>query len=327
MSKHCFHYRSLATTPYCRKKEFVAHPFVQSLLKEQNFGKFMNKSVWDRFLLLLYWLASTMIFPYYGIQYLLKDPRQRKLRYSDLGEYIDFMATPVLCLIADTISFILCFAFLIKICLQDELPSRPLEFSMGYEYILWACVVGQIYTETIQLRKLGWKKYVTHFWNCIDILIIVTLVVAAGVRIYTLQFTVIRPLLTSATWILYGLLGFLQTIKFISLTDSSNVLGPLQLAMKSMIADLFQIMVLLGAMLFGFSLCIFVVMRQLPNIYQEADNGNPVSVPWRFSSLAQTVATLFWSLFGFIDFLDEMRETEESKAIEIYITFYLIFAG
>ena len=282
----------------------------------------MNKSITDRFFLLLYWFCSTMIFPYYGIQYIMKDPRQRKLRYSDLGEYIDFMGTPVLCLIADTISFILCFSFLIKICLQDELPTEPMAFAMGYEYILWACIVGQIYTETIQLRKLGWKKYVTHFWNCIDVFIIFILIVAAGIRIYTIQLTEYQPLLTSIAWILYGVLGFLQTIKFISLTDSSNVLGPLQLAMKSMIGDLTQIMVLLSAMLFGFSICIYVVMRQLPNIY-----GESVIVPRRFQNLSQTVATLFWSLFGFIDFLEDMREKEESRSMEIYVFFYLVFAG
>ena len=279
-----------------------------------------------------------VIFPYYGIQYLLKDPRQRKLRYSDLGEYIDFMGTPVLCLIADTISFILCFAFLMCICLQAELPTDPFQFSMGYEYILWACVVGQIYTETIQLRKLGWKNYVTHFWNVVDILIIIILLTTAGIRIYTVslspgydnpsEFPDSLQKHISIAWILYGILGFLQTIKFLSLTDANNVLGPLQLAMKSMIEDLLQILVLLIFVQFGFSVCIYVVMRQIPALYPDrnvdgADLGN---IEYLFSDIWQTYATLFWALFGFIDFIQDMRMREE-KTMAINLLFYLVFAA
>ncbi|KAL5254037.1 hypothetical protein ACHWQZ_G013706 [Mnemiopsis leidyi] len=317
------------------KKEFVAHPFVQSLLKEQNFGKFMNTSIWNRISLFFYWWFSVLIFPFYGVQYLLKDPRQRKLRYSDLGEYIDFMGTPVLCLIADTISFILCFGFLLAICLQEELPVRSTQYEMFYEYILWSCIVGQIYTEFIQLRKLGWKNYVTHFWNQIDILIIFILFGTAGLRIATLYNIDSLPLVDgerdftgadqiksqqSVAWVMYGVLGFLQTIKFLSLTDSNNVLGPLQLAMKSMIGDLMQIMLLLLTILVGFSVTIMVLMKQIPELYKGKE------VPPNFQDLLSTIATLLWALFGFIDFIEEMRRNE-GDMLGVYVAFYVIFAA
>ena len=278
-----------------------------------------------------------MIFPFYGIQYLMKDPRQRKLRYSDLGEYIDFMGTPVLCLIADTISFILCFAFLLTICLQEKLPTGSTQFEMFYEYILWSCIVGQIYTEFIQLRKLGWKNYVTHFWNQVDILIILLLFATAAVRIYTICNIDIdngEELVQtqSIAWIMYGGLGFLQTIKFLSLTDSNNVLGPLQLAMKSMIVDLMQIMLLLLTILVGFSVTIMVLMKQIPSLYgtnTTAPSNGTEELPdsaKNFDGLFKTIATLLWALFGYIDFIENMRQ-EEDKRLGVYVAFYVIFAG
>ncbi|XP_063681304.1 transient receptor potential-gamma protein-like isoform X3 [Bolinopsis microptera] len=309
------------------KKEFVAHPFVQSLLKEQNFGRFMNSSIWNKISLFFYWWFSVLIFPFYGVQYLMKDPRQRKLRYSDLGEYIDFMGTPVLCLIADSISFILCFAFLLAICLQEELPTRSTQFEMFFEYILWSCIVGQIYTEFIQLRKLGWKNYLTHFWNQVDILIIVLLFATAGVRIYTInkiepgrELTEHDEFYQSIAWIMYGTLGFLQTIKFLSLTDSNNVIGPLQLAMKSMIGDLMQIMLLLIIILVAFSVTIMVLMKQIPHLYPGEE------IPNNFKSLPNTIATLLWALFGFIDFIEKMRDDEDKK-MGVYVIFYIIFTA
>ena len=268
----------------------------------------------------------------------MKDPRQRKLRYSDLGEYIDFMGTPVLCLIADTISFILCFGFLLAICLQERLPTRSTQYEMFYEYILWSCIVGQIYTEFIQLRKLGWKNYVTHFWNQVDILIIFILFATAGLRIATLYSIDSLPLVDgvrdfngaddiksqqSIAWVMYGVLGFLQTIKFLSLTDSNNVLGPLQLAMKSMIGDLMQIMLLLVTIMLGFSVTIMVLMKQIPELYQDKTKDD---IPSNFQDLLSTAATLLWSLFGFIDFIEEMRKNEGSM-LGVYVAFYLIFAG
>lgn len=295
----------------------------------------MNTSIWNRISLFFYWWFSVLIFPFYGVQYLLKDPRQRKLRYSDLGEYIDFMGTPVLCLIADTISFILCFGFLLAICLQEELPVRSTQYEMFYEYILWSCIVGQIYTEFIQLRKLGWKNYVTHFWNQIDILIIFILFGTAGLRIATLYNIDSLPLVDgerdftgadqiksqqSVAWVMYGVLGFLQTIKFLSLTDSNNVLGPLQLAMKSMIGDLMQIMLLLLTILVGFSVTIMVLMKQIPELYKGKE------VPPNFQDLLSTIATLLWALFGFIDFIEEMRRNE-GDMLGVYVAFYVIFAG
>ena len=287
----------------------------------------MNTSIWNRISLFFYWWFSVLIFPFYGIQYLMKDSRQRKLRYSDLGEYIDFMGTPVLCLIADTISFILCFAFLLAICLQEALPTRSTQYEMFYEYILWSCIVGQIYTEFIQLRKLGWKNYVTHFWNQLDIIIIVLLFATAGVRIYTVNkiepgiaLTEDDEFYQSFAWIMYGALGFLQTIKFLSLADSNNVIGPLQLAMKSMIGDLMQIMLLLLTILFAFSVVLMVLMKQIPHLYPGQE------VPSNFANLMKTVYTLLWALFGFIDFIEKMRD-DEDKVYGVYVIFYIILAG
>jgi type III secretory pathway component EscU len=119
---------------------------------------------------------------------------------------------------------------------------------------------------------------------------------------------------------MYGVLGFLQTIKFLSLTDSNNVLGPLQLAMKSMIGDLMQIMLLLLTILVGFSVTIMVLMRQIPFLYEDE------VVPPQFESLFKTIATLLWALFGFIDFIEHMREVED-KVLGIYVAFYVVFAG
>lgn len=125
---------------------------------------------------------------------------------------------------------------------------------------------------------------------------------------------------------MYGILGFLQTIKFLSLTDSHNVFGPLQLAMKSMIGDLMQIMLLLIFVIIGFSVGIMVLMKQIPNLYRKSADDKTIKIPAQFESLGKTIATLVWSLFGFIDFIEGMR-AEEDKMLGIYVCFYLIFAG
>ena len=323
----------------------------------------MNKSLWDRFLLFLYWWFSVLIFPIYFFRYIRQDSRTRKLKYSDLGEYIDFMGTPVLCLIADTISFCICFCLLLKVCLAECLPLQALQFDMGYEYILWSCILGQIYTEVIQLRKLGWKNYATHFWNVLDMLIISLMCVAAGIRVYTIHLACGLPdnllemncnrtmtldnkifwnlnLDTSdeglygrienyvgVAWMFYGFLGYLQTIKFISLTDSHNVLGPLQLAMKSMIEDLCQILVLLSGFVLSFSICITVTMSQIYRFYRETQGISGQEIPQEFKNLEQTAMTHHWSLFGFIDFIDELRGEREVRQTGVYVVVYFLLGS
>ena len=305
----------------------------------------MNNSFWGCAFLLLKWWCSVILFPYYGILY-LNMGKHRKLKYSYLGEYIEFMKTPLLCLIADTIAYFLCLTMLICICVTDELSLQYNHLYNGFEYVLWSCILGQTYTEAIQVRKLGWKKYFTHFWNLVDLTIIVITMVAIGFRMYSIisyhndqTLDKEKVNLQAISGLLYGVLCFVQTIKILSITDASYILGPLQLAMKSMMRDLVLIFILLTTVILSFSLAIFVTMQQIKRFYgdqsaivTEKDNSTKYTtsenkgVPELFETFGQTLATLFWALFGFIDFVAEIRQQEKGKET-VFIFFYILFAG
>ena len=91
--------------------------------------------------------------------------------------------------------------------------------------------------------------------------------------------------------------------------------------MKSMIKDLILILVMLVVVIFAFSLAIYVNFQQLPVIY-----GTGTDIPVGFSDLFQTISTLFWSLFGLIDFMLDIRAVEGGKE-GIFVIFYITYGG
>lgn len=130
----------------------------------------------------------------------------------------------------------------------------------------------------------------------------------------------ITKYLQTTSGIIYGFIGLVQTIKFLrwdkhqkiksfvlldissycqlltlsflSITDASYILGPLQLAMKSMIKDLILILVMLIVVIFAFSLAIYVTFQQLPVLY-----GPGADIPVGFGDLGSTLRLFELRLF------------------------------
>ena len=178
--------------------------------------------------------------------------------------------------------------FILLICNMDTSSSIS-----GTEYILWTFVLGRVLVETQQIQRTRMTEYLSSMWNIVDIISLILFIAIIVMRIffylafhhftsivlpdnnkliYELSMEDINDSLNASSItvpqlgkyrendllavinIIYSINSIIACTRLLPLFEASYSLGPLQLTMGGMLADLAKVMSLLLTVILAFSL-------------------------------------------------------------------------
>ncbi|XP_044175027.1 LOW QUALITY PROTEIN: short transient receptor potential channel 4-like [Acropora millepora] len=316
-----------------KNEKFVAHPYSQLMLNSKLYNdleswkdlNFVIKILVGFFFasLLPLWFLIYFFAPNSHLSQLLKKPFFKFLNHG--GSFVWFLA------------------LLICSSIQDKF-FNVLEFS-PLDLFLTVWIIGMLVQEAKEAYRQGTERYQSQYWNLVKIFMLF-LFVASGVFWLIGYFmnvvgqnswkipieTVFSDknatesayrfvLLSNVFFSLAMVLAFFHASNFFQV---SSVLGPLQLSLVTMTADIgkFLFLFLLLFLSFGFA------QRKVYSRYvqaREAFAGNKTD--HEFARIGGTLRYLFWNVFGMTE-LGDLNTSEEfvitQYAGEVLLALYAI---
>nr|XP_056704045.1 short transient receptor potential channel 4 [Euleptes europaea] len=285
-----------------RQKEFVAQPNCQQLLASRWYDEFPG---WRR----RHWAVKMLtcviigfLFPVFSVCYLIA-PK------SPLGLFIK---KPFIKFICHTASY-LTFLFLLLLASQhidrsDLNMQGPPPTIVEWMILPW--VLGFIWGEIKQMWDGGLQDYIHDWWNLMDF--VMNSLYLATISLKIVAYSKYSGLVPRESWdmwhptlvaeALFAIANIFSSLRLISLFTANSHLGPLQISLGRMLLDILKFLFIYCLVLLAFA----NGLNQLYFYYEtnEANNCKGIRCEKQnnaFSTLFETLQSLFWSVFGLIN--------------------------
>ncbi|OWK61570.1 Short transient receptor potential channel 4 [Lonchura striata] len=285
-----------------RQKEFVAQPNCQQLLASRWYDEFPG---WRRrhwAVKMLTCVVIGLLFPVFSVCYLIA-PK------SPLGLFI---RKPFIKFICHTASYL---TFLFLLLLASQHIDRS-DLSMQgppptiVEWMILPWVLGFIWGEIKQMWDGGLQDYIHDWWNLMDF--VMNSLYLATISLKIVAFTKYSGLVPRESWdmwhptlvaeALFAIANIFSSLRLISLFTANSHLGPLQISLGRMLLDILKFLFIYCLVLLAFA----NGLNQLYFYYETNEPGNCKGIRCEkqnnaFSTLFETLQSLFWSIFGLIN--------------------------
>uniref|UniRef100_A0A8C4I7P1 Transient receptor potential cation channel, subfamily C, member 4b n=1 Tax=Dicentrarchus labrax TaxID=13489 RepID=A0A8C4I7P1_DICLA len=286
---------------YCQK-EFVAQPNCQQLLASRWYDEFPG---WRR----RHWAGKLVtcifigfLFPLLSFFYLIS-PKSR---------YGLFIRKPFIKFICHTASY-LTFLFLLLLASQHTDPVDPHIQGpppTSVEWMILPWVLGFIWTEIKQMWDSGFQDYMDDWWNLMDFIMNSLYLATISLKIVAyVKYSGNKPRCTWEMWhptlvaeALFAIANIFSSLRLICLFTANSHLGPLQISLGRMLLDILKFLFIYCLVLLAFA----NGLNQLYYYYDEKIEDNKCKgircsqQNNAFSTLFETLQSLFWSVFGLI---------------------------
>ncbi|KAM3601413.1 uncharacterized protein V6R79_012525 [Siganus canaliculatus] len=284
------------------QKEFVAQPNCQQLLASRWYDEFPG---WRR----RHWAGKFftcvfigLLYPVFALCYLIA-PKSR---------YGRFIRKPFIKFICHTASY-LTFLFLLLLASQHIVTTEqdrqgPAPTTVEWMILPW--VLGFIWAEIKQMWDGGFQDYVHDWWNLMDFVMNSLYLATISLKIvaYTKysgskprnQWEMWHPTLVAEA--VFAIANIFSSLRLISLFTANSHLGPLQISLGRMLLDILKFLFIYCLVLLAFA----NGLNQLYFYYEtKAEKGKCKGIRCveqnnAFSTLFETLQSLFWSIFGLI---------------------------
>ncbi|XP_026531286.1 short transient receptor potential channel 4 isoform X4 [Notechis scutatus] len=284
------------------EKQFVAQPNCQQLLASRWYDEFPG---WRR----RHWAVKMLtciivgfLFPVFSVCYLIA-PKSR------LGLFI---RKPFIKFICHTASY-LTFLFLLLLASQhidrsDLNMQGPPPTIVEWMILPW--VLGFIWGEIKQMWDGGLQDYIHDWWNLMDF--VMNSLYLATISLKIVAFSKYSGLLARQSWdmwhptlvaeALFAIANIFSSLRLISLFTANSHLGPLQISLGRMLLDILKFLFIYCLVLLAFA----NGLNQLYFYYETNEPGRCKGIRCEnqnnaFSTLFETLQSLFWSVFGLIN--------------------------
>ncbi|NXF80577.1 TRPC4 protein, partial [Sclerurus mexicanus] len=285
-----------------RQKEFVAQPNCQQLLASRWYDEFPG---WRRrhwAVKMLTCVVIGLLFPVFSMCYLIA-PK------SPLGLFI---RKPFIKFICHTASYL---TFLFLLLLASQHIDRS-DLSMQgppptiVEWMILPWVLGFIWGEIKQMWDGGLQDYIHDWWNLMDF--VMNSLYLATISLKIVAFSKYSGLVPRENWdmwhptlvaeALFAIANIFSSLRLISLFTANSHLGPLQISLGRMLLDILKFLFIYCLVLLAFA----NGLNQLYFYYETNEPGNCKGIRCEkqnnaFSTLFETLQSLFWSIFGLIN--------------------------
>ncbi|NWU69922.1 TRPC4 protein, partial [Pterocles burchelli] len=285
-----------------RQKEFVAQPNCQQLLASRWYDEFPG---WRRrhwAVKMLTCVVIGLLFPVFSVCYLIA-PK------SPLGLFI---RKPFIKFICHTASYL---TFLFLLLLASQHIDRS-DLSMQgppptiVEWMILPWVLGFIWGEIKQMWDGGLQDYIHDWWNLMDF--VMNSLYLATISLKIVAFSKYSGLVPRESWdmwhptlvaeALFAIANIFSSLRLISLFTANSHLGPLQISLGRMLLDILKFLFIYCLVLLAFA----NGLNQLYFYYETNEPGNCKGIRCEkqnnaFSTLFETLQSLFWSIFGLIN--------------------------
>ncbi|XP_061537413.1 short transient receptor potential channel 4-like isoform X2 [Phycodurus eques] len=285
---------------YCQK-EFVAQPNCQQLLASRWYDEIPG---WRRrhwAVKLITCILIGLLFPVLSILYLVS-PKSR---------YGLFIRKPFIKFICHAASY-LTFLFLLLLASQHiEAPQRDLQGPAPtvVEWMILPWVIGFIWTEIKQMWDSGFQDYMDDWWNIMDFIMNALYLATISLKIVAYsKYSGHKPRCSWEMWhptliaeALFAIANIFSSLRLICLFTANSHLGPLQISLGRMLLDILKFLFIYCLVLLAFA----NGLNQLYLNYKTDEGSNCKGIRCMqqnnaFSTLFETLQSLFWSVFGLI---------------------------
>ncbi|XP_064265016.1 short transient receptor potential channel 4 isoform X2 [Passer domesticus] len=284
------------------EKQFVAQPNCQQLLASRWYDEFPG---WRRrhwAVKMLTCVVIGLLFPVFSVCYLIA-PK------SPLGLFI---RKPFIKFICHTASYL---TFLFLLLLASQHIDRS-DLSMQgppptiVEWMILPWVLGFIWGEIKQMWDGGLQDYIHDWWNLMDF--VMNSLYLATISLKIVAFSKYSGLVPRESWdmwhptlvaeALFAIANIFSSLRLISLFTANSHLGPLQISLGRMLLDILKFLFIYCLVLLAFA----NGLNQLYFYYETNEPGNCKGIRCEkqnnaFSTLFETLQSLFWSIFGLIN--------------------------
>nr|XP_020476110.1 short transient receptor potential channel 4 isoform X2 [Monopterus albus] len=291
------------------QKEFVAQPNCQQLLASRWYDEFPG---WRR----RHWAGKFvtcvfigLLYPLFALCYIIA-PKSR---------YGLFIRKPFIKFICHTASY-LTFLFLLLLAsslhiftTQQNSQDKQGPAPTTVEWMILPWVLGIIWAEIKQMWDGGFQDYVHDWWNLMDF--VMNSLYLATISLKIVAYTKYndngsKPRNEWETWhptlvaeAVFAIANIFSSLRLISLFTANSHLGPLQISLGRMLLDILKFLFIYCLVLLAFA----NGLNQLYFYYETKDkNGTCKGIRCveqnnAFSTLFETLQSLFWSIFGLIN--------------------------
>ncbi|XP_056139743.1 short transient receptor potential channel 4b [Lampris incognitus] len=283
------------------QKEFVAQPNCQQLLASRWYDEFPG---WRR----RHWAGKFitcvfigLLFPLLSIFYLIT-PKSR---------YGMFIRKPFIKFICHTASY-LTFLFLLLLASQHVVSTDPKLQGpppTTVEWMILPWILGFIWTEIKQMWDAGFQDYIHDWWNLMDFIMNSLYLATISLKVVAyMKYNALKPRESWEMWhptlvaeSLFAIANIFSSLRLIWLFTANSHLGPLQISLGRMLLDILKFLFIYCLVLLAFA----NGLNQL-YFYYETDEGKECKgircerQNNAFSTLFETLQSLFWSIFGLI---------------------------
>ncbi|XP_042286659.1 short transient receptor potential channel 4-like [Thunnus maccoyii] len=290
------------------QKEFVAQPNCQQLLASRWYDEFPG---WRR----RHWAGKFftcvfigLLYPLFALCYLIA-PKSR---------YGLFIRKPFIKFICHTASY-LTFLFLLLLASQhivtteQDRQDRQGPAPTTVEWMILPWVLGFIWAEIKQMWDGGFQDYVHDWWNLMDFVMNSLYLATISLKIvaYTKysgskprnQWEMWHPTLVAEA--VFAIANIFSSLRLISLFTANSHLGPLQISLGRMLLDILKFLfiycLVLLAFANGLNQLYFYYETKMSDEKGKCKGIRCVEQNNAFSTLFETLQSLFWSIFGLIN--------------------------
>ncbi|KAM4047098.1 short transient receptor potential channel 4 [Anomaloglossus baeobatrachus] len=285
------------------QKEFVAQPNCQQLLASRWYDEFPG---WRR----RHWAVKMatcvvigLLFPVFSACYLIA-PK------SNLGLFIRKPFIKFICHTASHLTFLFC---LLSASQSEYNLNQPGPAPELIEWVILPWVLGIIWAEIKQMWDGGLQDYIHDWWNLMDFVMNSLYLATISLKIVAYakysqdhcersHWDMWHPTLVAEA--LFAIANIFSSLRLISLFTANSHLGPLQISLGRILLDIVKFLFIYCVVLVAFA-------NGLNQLYFNYDTNNDTSLNCTgircekqnnaFSTLFETVQSLFWSAFGLIN--------------------------
>lgn len=290
-------YRKMSLLDYsvmCNQKTFCSHKFIQHISQGVWYGDSYT-STWSSLLKRLFVaLIINLVFPVlYFNAYI------RRLEPPPFGwehYFLKQAKTPAVGFIVDLMNHLILVGLLIAACNKTNNDEDY------YDVFLWLALLSRLVIEYDFLRVQGWRMYAANIINVINVVVGSSLFMSL---VTTLSYTYTtdtdaKAVLILVTSHIHSVSAMALMIRLLEMFDITKTLGPLTEAIKRMLKDVANFIVLMALTIFSFSIPMWTVAYQSARVLKQFKNGSGTPTD-NFASYSHTVGYLAWSLFGLGD--------------------------
>ncbi|XP_031429975.2 short transient receptor potential channel 4b [Clupea harengus] len=286
-----------------RQKEFVAQPNCQQLLASRWYDEFPG---WRR----RHWAGKFitcifigLLFPLFSLCYLVV-PKSR------FGLFIRKPFIKFICHTASYLSFLFLLLLASQRIVSSTDPNRQGPVPTTVEWMILPWVVGFIWTEIKQMWDGGFHDYIHDWWNLMDFVMNSLYLATISLKIVAyVKYSGFKPRASWEMWhptlvaeALFAIANIFSSLRLISLFTANSHLGPLQISLGRMLLDILKFLFIYCLVLLAFA----NGLNQLYFYYEFKDDKESCKgircerQNNAFSTLFETLQSLFWSIFGLI---------------------------